>query len=182
MRATRARLSCWSSHAGTIRPDRALATILHGRRGPALSQGTARRDQVCHRAEQLVRALAERGVGLLEEAARLSKLVALQVDEGERDERRGVRALVAHPSQGSRARPASRRGTAGRAGLPPAPGVRPARLPRASRPVCPRRPARLEEAAASSETAGPQCDGGPAGQHASSRLLDAGPASPPGPG
>ena len=78
-----------------VRPG--LGDDLHGQLGAALSQGTAGRDQVGHRPDQLVRTLAERGVGLLEEAARLGQLAALQVHPGERDQRGGGRARAGQP-------------------------------------------------------------------------------------
>ena len=72
--------------------------------------------------------------------------------------------------------------TSHRAGLPPAPGVRPARVPRAPDHVCPRVPALSgggEPPPPDSRTTVLRWPGQTA---RSSRALDAGPASPPGPG
>ena len=175
-------LSCWSSHVGSGPPDRALATMPTA----VAARPSARAPPAAIRYAAVLSSLS----GHLPSAASacLSKPRASRSSlrckwtKASATSAGCVPGTGPHPSQGSRARSASRRGTAGRARLPPAPGVRPARVPRAPGLVCPRRPA-------SSRGGEPLPRDGrttvlrwPGRTARSSRLLGAGPASPLGPG
>ena len=141
-----ARLSLWSSQAGTDHPDRALAKICAAAAARPRGQAAVRRGQLGHRPDQLVRGYAQgrrppAGAGCAPRAARDVLGAPRPVRQGPRGRGPG-RAAAARRLAGPR--PPGRPAAAARDSRPrnasPAPDAPGSRLVRPARPKRSRRP------------------------------------------